>query len=151
MEYMFDGCSKLETLNLGGTFNTAKITSMIYVFADCSSLKTLDLSSFNTEKVQYMNNMFSGCSSLTSIDLSSFNTSIVRNMKSMFSGCAKLNTLDLTSFKFWNKANLPTTTNMLNGLNSEGEIYDLYVTQAGYDFLTGKADYGTGNFTLKVK
>ena len=151
MDYMFDGCSKLETLNLGGTFNTAKTTSMIYAFADCSSLKTLDLSSFNTEKVQYMNNMFSGCSSLTSIDLSSFNTSIVRNMKSMFSGCAKLNTLDLTSFKFWNKANLPNTENMLNGLNSEGEIYDLYVTQAGYDFLTGKADYGTGNFTLKVK
>lgn len=71
----------------------------------------------------------------------------------MFSGCAKLNTLDLTSFKFWDATanRLPTTTNMLNGLNSEGEKYDLYVTQAGYDFLTEKNDYGEGNFELKVK
>ena len=37
---------------------------MSCMFHECSSLKSIDLSSFNTTNVKYMPGMFYGCSSL---------------------------------------------------------------------------------------
>ena len=45
---------------------------MGYMFSNCRSLISLDLSNFNTQKVSSMNYMFSGCSSLIYIDISGF-------------------------------------------------------------------------------
>ena len=66
------------------------LTSTSSMFRNCSSLKSIDLSSFNTSNVNNMRCMFDGCSSLQSIDLSSFNTSNVKDMRSMFDGCSSL-------------------------------------------------------------
>ena len=44
--------------------------------------------------------MFAGCSSLRDLDLSSFDTSSVDDMRRMFSGCGALRSLDLSSFDF---------------------------------------------------
>ena len=60
------------------------------MFYECSSLKSIDLSSFNTNNVKDMSDMFFKCSSLESIDLSSFNTNNVTNMSNMFGGCSSL-------------------------------------------------------------
>ena len=57
---------------------------------NCSSLKSIDLSSFNTSNVKYMGYMFDNCSSLKSIDLSSFNTSNDTTMSFMFFDCNSL-------------------------------------------------------------
>ena len=43
------------------------LTSTSHMFYNCSSLKSIDLSSFNTSNVKDMNYMFNGCSSLKSI------------------------------------------------------------------------------------
>ena len=66
------------------------LTNTSYMFSECSSLNSIDLSSFNTTNVNNMSFMFDGCSSLKSIDLSSFNTTNVNNMKSMFFNCSYL-------------------------------------------------------------
>ncbi len=97
MNYMFSGCSKLQSLDLSH-FNTSKVKMMMHMFKGCSSLTALDLSSFDTSNVTRMNSMFSGCTSLTSINLSSFNTSRVTSMESMFSGCTNLTQVDVSSF-----------------------------------------------------
>ena len=47
---------------------------MSYMFSDCSSLTSLDLSFFNTINVKDMNYMFDGCFPLINVDLSNFNT-----------------------------------------------------------------------------
>ena len=60
------------------------------MFAGCSSLRSIDLSSFNTTDVKDMSRMFLGCSILQSIDLSSFNTTNVEDMSDMFWGCSSL-------------------------------------------------------------
>ena len=60
------------------------------MFRECSSLKSIDLSSFNTTNVNDMSGMFRECSSLKSIDLSSFNTTNVNNMSYMFYECSSL-------------------------------------------------------------
>ena len=97
MEYMFAGCSALESLDLS-KFNTAKVTSMAYMFNKCSALKSLNLSGFNTAKVTDMNRLFAGCSALESLDLSMFNTGNVTSMPNMFNGAKKLKTLNVSSF-----------------------------------------------------
>ena len=51
------------------------IKKMSYMFNQCSSLTSLNLSNFNTNNVQDMSYMFQLCSSLTSLNLSNFNTS----------------------------------------------------------------------------
>ena len=95
--FMFCNCSSLKTIDLS-SFNTNKVTNMSWMFFNCSSLKSIDLSSFNTNKVTNMSYMFSQCSSLELIDLSSFNTNNVTNMMGMFYRCLALELIDLSSF-----------------------------------------------------
>ena len=71
---------------------------MTGMFADCSSLKELDLSNFYTNKIYNMSGIFSGCSSLISLDISNFDTSFVKNLSFMFYNCSSLKSLNLTNF-----------------------------------------------------
>ena len=66
------------------------LTKTNYMFSECNSLTTIDLSNFNTQNVTNMRDMFYECKSLKTIDLSSFNTQNVTNMGYMFSGCNSL-------------------------------------------------------------
>ena len=65
--------------------NLLKVTN--YLFYNCYTLTSLNLSNFNTQNVTNMRYMFYNCKSLTSLDLSNFNTQNVTNMEYMFSYC----------------------------------------------------------------
>ena len=114
MDYMFNGCSALKSLDLTN-FNTAKVTNMGNMFNGCSALTSLDLTNFNTAKVTNMSNMFKGCSALTSLGLTNFNTAKVTEMGNMFNGCSALKSLDLTNF---NTAKVTEMGNMFNGCSA---------------------------------
>ena len=105
MSYMFDDCESLTSLDLS-SFNTANVTNMSRMFLSCESLTSLDLSSFNTSNVTDMSAMFGACYSLTSLDLSSFNTSNVTDMSLMFGACPSLTSLDLSNFNTLNVTNM---------------------------------------------
>ena len=60
---------------------------MSWMFYDCNSLISLDLSNFNTQNVTNMRRMFCECNSLISLDLSNFNTQNVTNMYNIFYDC----------------------------------------------------------------
>ena len=105
MSWMFYNCSSLTSLDLSG-FNTQNVTNMDRMFYGCSSLTSLDLSGFNTQNVTDMNSMFFGCSSLTSLDLSGFNTQNVTDMGWMFLDCSSLTSLDLSGFNTQNVTNM---------------------------------------------
>ena len=61
-----------------------EIKSSNYMFFNCNSLISLDLSKFNTKYITNMKSMFYGCISLISLDLSNFNTQNVKEMELMF-------------------------------------------------------------------
>ena len=67
ISFMFLNCSSLQSINLS-SFNTNNVIKMRYMFYECSSLKSIDLSSFNTNNVTNMSEKFYECSSLKSID-----------------------------------------------------------------------------------
>ena len=97
MSYIFFNCSSLKSIDLS-SFNTNHVNNMSSMFDGCSSLESIDLSSFNTSNVIDMSYMFNYCISLKSLDLSSFNTSNVNNMSAMFQDCSSLKSIDLSSF-----------------------------------------------------
>ena len=92
------------------------LESASHMFADCSSLESVDLSGLDTSEVTGMPKIFEGCSSLQSLDISGWDISKVTRMESMFSGCSSLTSLKLpeklpdgkasaganTSFMFFN-------------------------------------------------
>ena len=98
MSYMFNQCSSLISLNLSN-FYTNNVNNMSAMFSQCFSLTSLNLSNFNTSKVKDMSAMFQLCSSLTSLDLSNFNTNNVTDMSYIFYECSSLNFLNLYNFK----------------------------------------------------
>jgi surface protein len=114
MYKMFADCSSLKSLNVSG-FDTSNVTDMDWMFAGCSSLKSLDLSNFDTSKLWNLAGLFHGCSSLTSLDVSSFNTSNVQLMPWMFFGCSSLTSLDLSNF---DTSNVNDMGNMFDGCSS---------------------------------
>ena len=97
MEWMFNNCSSLQTLDLS-SFDTSNVTKLIRTFGYCKSLTALDLSNWDTSKVTNMDYMFKGCEKLTSLDVSHFNTSNVTDMHEMFRGCKSLQSLDVSNF-----------------------------------------------------
>ena len=117
MEGMFASCSNLTSLNVS-SFDTSNVTSMEGMFGSCSNLTSLDLSNFNTSNVDSMSYMFDGCQSLTSLDLSHFDTSKVTSMRSMFNRCINLTSLDLNHFNTSNVTNMHLMFDGCSGLTS---------------------------------
>ena len=138
MIYMFDGCTKLESLDLTN-FNTAVVKSMTYMFNNCSTLTSLNLSNFNTAKVTDMSSMFEGCTKLASLDLSNFNTEKVMYMSNMFYNCSALTSLDLRKF---NTAKVTEMNNMFYNCSALTTIFasDNFVT----DLVTSSVDMFSG-------
>ena len=97
MGYVFSNCRSLTSLDVSG-FNTSNVTNMNSMFIFCSSLTSLDVSHFNTSNVTDMYQLFSNCHSLKTLDLSGFNTSKVIRMDYMFAFCRSLTSLDLSHF-----------------------------------------------------
>ena len=93
LSQFFAGLTNLETITGLEYLNTANVTNMTSLFANCRKLTSLDLSHFNTAKVTNMYRMFADCRKLTSLDLSNFNTAKVTDMEFMFRDCSNLKTI----------------------------------------------------------
>ena len=120
LQSLFDGFSKLTVINDIGNLNTANVEDMYSMFAECSSLTTLDLHTFNTAKVTNMAMMFYRCSGLTSLLVGSFNTANVTNMLQMFEECSSLAKLNLSE---WNTAKVKFMTSMFQGCSNLVTIF----------------------------
>ena len=161
MDAMFYGCSGLTSLDVSN-FNTSNVVLMTRtvdtvldyytgysggqevqiarnnelfrfgMFAQCSSLTSLDLSSFNTSKVTDMRGLFDGCKNLTSLNVSSFNTSNVKYMDAMFRGCSSLTSLDLSNFNTSQVVSMGDVHRFFYNSGSAGQYGDYrYQTNGG--------------------
>ena len=113
--YLFYNFKALTEITFGDNFDTSNVTSMYYMFSNCSNLTTLDLSKWNTSNVTSMSSMFTDCSNLTILDVSKWDTSNVTDMSLMFYNCSSLTTLDVSN---WNTSNVTSMSNMFLGCSS---------------------------------
>jgi surface protein len=104
--FMFNNCSSLSTINMS-TFSTSNVETMRYMFRNCSSLTSLDISPLDTSSTIDMCAMFMGCSGLTTLDVSTMRTSSVVNMASLFKDCSSLTYLDLSNMNNSSITNMP--------------------------------------------
>jgi len=119
MSYMFYDCKSLKSIDLSN-FNINNVHNMSHMFDGCDSLESINLANFNTKNVINMSYRFSYCKSLKAIDLSNFNTNNVNNMSSMFFSCNSLESIDLSNFNICNvtdMANIFYDCNLLNQVN----------------------------------
>ena len=127
----FSGMSSCESIAGFDKVDASGATSVYFMFSDCSSLRSLDLSGLDLSGVAERGpggtfHMFDGCSSLESLDLSGWDTSAVTNMSGMFSGCSSLESLDLSGFDVSNvsgdMANGGGMSVMFDGCSSLGSL-----------------------------
>nr|WP_249641457.1 MULTISPECIES: MucBP domain-containing protein [unclassified Enterococcus] len=98
INYLFDGLSKVTTIQNLNNIDTSLTTRMMYVFRNCSALQQVDLSGWDTSNTTTFTSMFNGCSSITSLDLSSFETGQTSSYYQMFNNCPSLRELNISSF-----------------------------------------------------
>jgi surface protein len=72
IDNLFNGCANLTSLDLSKLF-TLFVSNFSGIFNGCTSLSELKIN-FNTESASTMENLFANCLSLKSLDITSFNT-----------------------------------------------------------------------------
>ena len=134
MSYMFAECSKLKSVDLT-YMNLQKVEDMSYMFNYCLVLKTIYLKGLNTSNVKKMNSMFELCISLGYLDLSSFNTQNVKNFQRMFYECNSLKAIYASPKFVVNVSDLDSKANMFyRCYNLAGESMTYYPAHVNGDF-----------------
>ena len=110
MEMMFANSSSLTSVNVSD-LDTSKVTTMDSMFAHCQSLTSLDISGWDVSRVNDMYSMFYKCIALQSLDLSGWDVSRVNDMRYMFSDCRALQSLDLSG---WDVSSVTSINTMFN-------------------------------------
>lgn len=111
---MFNGCTKLQTVNATGWGELANVLRTHYMFSNCSSLTRID--GTNTWVLPANANaslMFYGNRSLSTLDLSSCTLANCSNMANMLSNCVGLTQLKLNSLVIDSNCNV---TNMMKSI-----------------------------------
>ena len=98
-----------------------KITDMSFMFNECYSLKSVNISNWNTENVLNMSHMFSGCNNLKDlVSISKLKTNNVINMSNMFNGCKKL--FPFPDISSWNTKKLKDISFMFSECKTSPNI-----------------------------
>lgn len=100
MDFMFTGCSNLNSAPQLNLWDVSNVESMHYLFGHCPVFNEM-IGAWNTENVQDMSYMFQGCTRFNR-DISLWNTSNVHDMSCMFSGCSDFN----QPIGLWNTQNV---------------------------------------------
>ncbi|WP_348922196.1 MucBP domain-containing protein [Enterococcus rotai] len=140
MERLFESLSNVTEIENISFLDTSNTVNMQRVFADCSSLVSLDLTSWDTSKVQDIFSLFNGCVNMETLDVSTWDTQSMTMITYAFSNMAKLKVLDLSN---WKVAPLNAAQGVFMGDRSL-ETLDL----SGFNFsqLDHKNSYATSRF-----
>lgn len=97
LSYLFRGMTDLKNINWGDlSIHLADNVKVDYMFADCKTIETIDLSPLNVSYLNSVSDMFHGCSKLKNIVWG--NTKVhAKAMYYMFVSCSSFESID-TSF-----------------------------------------------------
>ena len=103
----FKGCTNLvNVINMAGFFKTGTMLyGCEYMFYDCTSLESIDLSSFSNVYSSGANSMFYRCTALKNVNLKNLKAINQSSaVSSMFYGCTALKKLKLESLYYVNQS-----------------------------------------------
>ena len=93
---MFADCSSITSIDLSD-FDMRKVKNMLAMFHSCENLISVEFPNSNTANLTNMNFMFYGCVNLTNVNITSLNTKNVEQMNFLFNKCKKLKNLDFSN------------------------------------------------------
>ena len=132
LEGLFEDCSNLRLINGIEQWNTTGIERMSYMFAGCTHLVSLNLSSFDISNSREIYNMFDGCTNLRYLDISNFimgEESFLYNTTDMFRDCNNLRYLRLDNCDRNTIEKIVHGSDLPNG-DINGEKRKMYVQEA---------------------
>ena len=97
MSYMFYNCLSLKSVDISN-LDLSEVIDMNNMFDGCKSIKFINFSSINSQKLSNLDSIFYNCNSLQSIDLTNLITSSMSCLDSMFNECNSLSSINLSSF-----------------------------------------------------
>ena len=147
MEYMFNECSQLRNIDVSG-FDVSKVENMYGLFNNCSLLENVDVSSWNAENVVDMQQAFYGCESMTIIDLENWSTAKTTSAAWMFWNCTNLTTIYVGEKWNLNAVDNNMFDNCTNLVGGAGTTYDASHTDGAYAHVDGGTK-NPGYLTLK--
>lgn len=83
----------LQTVEGTENLYMGDVKEMSFMFANCSSLTSLDLSAWDVSNAEQMTGMFAQCEDLVTLDITGWNPIYVSEMDHMFHGCKSLKTI----------------------------------------------------------
>ncbi|MBQ7562582.1 MAG: Ig-like domain-containing protein [Lachnospiraceae bacterium] len=95
ISFLFNNCTSLKSVDISG-LDTSSVVNLNGVFYNCPLLKSVDISALDTSRVENVSWLF-GSSGIESMDLSSLELSNIRDFSQMFSGCLDLKEVRLGS------------------------------------------------------
>ena len=144
--------NEIESVVVDESFKSYKPTSLQGLFCNFTALTKIDgLANINTANAEDMSDMFRNCSSLKTLDLSSFNTEKVNTVAGMFGDCNQLESLIMPDI---DKSNLKDYNNFMQSCNAtiyctpneaskgSNSLYASY-KMSPYFSINPKAKYGT--------
>ena len=105
---MFANLTTMKSINFE-ILEGSKVEDMTQMFAGCSALRKLDICNLPGTCVKRMDNCFAGCSRIEELDFSNFNTNVIYDMSSCFSHCSNLKNLNLSGFHTTNLVRMTYT------------------------------------------
>ncbi|WP_430603402.1 hypothetical protein IGJ02_000821 [Enterococcus sp. DIV0724b] len=99
MERLFESLPNVTEIENISYLDTSNTINMQRVFADCTNLVSLDLTSWDTSKVQDIFSLFNGCVNLENLEVSTWNTQNMTAVTYAFARLPKLKVLDLSNWK----------------------------------------------------
>ena len=127
------------------SFADARPSTTSHWFADMRTIQSITgLNYLNTSNVNHMEYMFYDCTSLETLDLTSFNTAHVVNMEYMFYNCKKLKTIFVSDD--WDTHRVAVSSYMFaNSTNLVGGQGTAYNDSNPKDKTYAHIDYGSSN------
>jgi surface protein len=150
----FNRLNNLKTITGLDKVKTDNVRDMEAMFAECSSLTDLDVSTFVTKNVKNMRYMFYNCSGMRRLDLTNFNTGKLTDMYRMFNGCFAMRVI--FAGQDWTTENVTSGEEVFNDCTNivGGETTTYSADHTDYTYARIDGGYGTdkaGYFTLKGK
>lgn len=97
---MFYGCFNLQYININpANWNTSNVTTMMGMFRFCFSLKTLpDITQWNLNKVTTLQYIFYNCSAVTQLNLPNLNLPACTRIDYMFSVMSSIKSINISNW-----------------------------------------------------
>lgn len=120
--YMFSSFQNVEHISGLDILDPKETGRMEWMFADCSSLKEIVIpENWDTSLVEDMSYMFFNCSSATTLDVSSLDTRSTQKMDYLFGYCHNLGQISMEKWTVGNLGNVSSKSQMFIEIGTEAD------------------------------